>query len=334
MSIDLLAIKPNVVSRDLSGYITYIYGAPKVGKTSLSAQLDGALLLAFEKGYNALPGVIAQDITSWSDFKAVLRELKKSEVKERFKSIVIDTVDLAAQFCEKYICAQQAVDNIADLGYGKGFKMVQKELEESFRSVAQMGYALFFISHSQDKVFKREDGTEYNMITPTLSPSFNRVIAGMSDIYAYAHTVRNDDGTSKVVLTLRSLDGTAETGCRFKYIEPEVPFTYEALSKALNDAIDKISENNGTEAVTNVRPIAKADSKLNFDELMLSFRELVDKLQASAGEDFPVKYVPRITEITNRHLGKGKKVNDCTPEQVEMLACIVSDLEELAEAGI
>lgn len=30
MAINLLNLQPNVVSRDLSGYITYIYGAPKV----------------------------------------------------------------------------------------------------------------------------------------------------------------------------------------------------------------------------------------------------------------------------------------------------------------
>lgn len=29
MAIDLLAIEPNVVSRDLSGYVTYIFGEPK-----------------------------------------------------------------------------------------------------------------------------------------------------------------------------------------------------------------------------------------------------------------------------------------------------------------
>lgn len=30
MAINLLALQPNKVSKDLSGYITYIYGAPKV----------------------------------------------------------------------------------------------------------------------------------------------------------------------------------------------------------------------------------------------------------------------------------------------------------------
>ena len=29
MAINLLNIKPHQISRDLSGYITYIYGAPK-----------------------------------------------------------------------------------------------------------------------------------------------------------------------------------------------------------------------------------------------------------------------------------------------------------------
>ena len=35
MAIDLLNIQPHKVSRDLSGYITYIYGA--------ATQMDGAL---------------------------------------------------------------------------------------------------------------------------------------------------------------------------------------------------------------------------------------------------------------------------------------------------
>ena len=61
--IDLTAIKPHVVSRDLSGYITYVYGAPKVGKTTLASQMPKPLLLAFERGYNAIPGLMVQDVT-------------------------------------------------------------------------------------------------------------------------------------------------------------------------------------------------------------------------------------------------------------------------------
>ena len=65
MAIDLLNIKPHSVSKNLAGYITFIYGPPKCGKTTFGAKMPGALLLAFERGYNALPGVMAQDITTW-----------------------------------------------------------------------------------------------------------------------------------------------------------------------------------------------------------------------------------------------------------------------------
>lgn len=331
---DLLSIKPHVVSRDLSGYVTYIYGIPKIGKTSLAAQTDGALLLAFEPGYKAIPGIIAQDITSWGKFREALKELKKPEVQATFKTVIVDTVDLAVTFCEKYICSQQGVESIGDLGYGKGFKMVQKELEESFRSIVQMGYALFFIAHSQDKTLTREDGSSYDKAVPTVSPSYNRVIAGMSDVYAYAHKVQSSDGEWNVMLTLRSPDNSAETGCRFKYIASEIPFTYDDLNKAVNDAIDKIAEINGKEAVTDKRETVKINVEPDFDELMVKFQDMVHKLQDAAGDKFATVWAPRIVEITNRHLGKGKKVSDCTREQVEQLECIVNDLESQIADGI
>lgn len=65
MAIDLLGLKPNVVSRDLSGYITLIYGPPKIGKTTFGSKMPKPLLLAAEKGYSAIPGIMAVDVTSW-----------------------------------------------------------------------------------------------------------------------------------------------------------------------------------------------------------------------------------------------------------------------------
>ena len=99
MAINLAQLKPHKVSRDLSGYITYIYGPGKIGKTTFGSQMPNALILAFEKGYNTLPNVYAQDITTWSEMKMTLRELKKPEVKEMFHSIIIDTIDIAAAAC-------------------------------------------------------------------------------------------------------------------------------------------------------------------------------------------------------------------------------------------
>ena len=96
MGFDLLNLEPTKVSRDLSGYITYIYGVPKVGKTTFGTQMPKSLLIAFEKGYNALGGIKAVDINTWGEFKALMRELKKPEVQEVYKSLIIDTIEVAA----------------------------------------------------------------------------------------------------------------------------------------------------------------------------------------------------------------------------------------------
>ena len=131
MAIDLLSIKPNKVSRDLSGYTIYIYGAGGTGKTTLASQLDRALLVAFEIGYKAIPGIRAQDIKTWAEFKQLVRELKKPEVQEVFKSICIDTIDIATDLCEKYICSREGVEKLADIPWGGGWKMMKKEFEET-----------------------------------------------------------------------------------------------------------------------------------------------------------------------------------------------------------
>ena len=63
MALDILSIAPHVVRRDLGGYTMLFYGAPKTGKTTIASQFPGALLLAFEMGYLAIPGIKAQPIT-------------------------------------------------------------------------------------------------------------------------------------------------------------------------------------------------------------------------------------------------------------------------------
>ena len=236
MAIDLLALQPHKVSRDLSGYITYIYGAPKCGKTTLAVQMDKALLVAFEPGYHALPGVMAQDVTSWAEMKQLYRQLKDPRVQEMYRCVIIYTIDIAADRCKKYICNQNGIEDLGDLGYGKGWTKFKEEFNEVFRGLTQLGYAVFFIGHDKPESIDNPDGTKTLKIRPTLSNSTKTVIAGMADIYGYAHQKAAGEMS---VLTLRDASGTIECGCRFKYMPTEIVMSYKNLVNALNEAIDK-----------------------------------------------------------------------------------------------
>lgn len=323
MGINLLDIKPHKVSRDLSGYITYIYGAPKTGKTTLATQMNGALLLAFEPGYHALPGVMAQDVTSWTDMKQVYRELKKPEVKAMFSAIIVDTIDIAADRCKKYICNQNGIEDLGELGYGKGWTKFKDEFNEIFRGLTQMGYAVFFIGHDKPETIDNPDGTKTQKIHPTLSNSTKTVIAGMSDIYGYAH---QKNANEMSVLTLRDPSGLIECGCRFKYMPHEITMSYDNLIGALNTAIDKEAADNNGQFVTNERIESVIETTYDYDALMAEFKDLVTTLMAKSQTNGA-----KITSIVETYLGKGKKVGETTPSQAEFIYLIVTDMKELLE---
>lgn len=322
MAINLLNIKPHQVSRDLSGYITFIYGAPKTGKTTLATQMPGSLLLAFERGYNALPGVIAQDITSWGEFRQVYRELKKPEVKANFNAVILDTIDIAADMCQKYICNQKDIEALGDLGYGKGWTAFKEEFNEVIRGLTQLGYAVFFIGHHKEVTVTEPDGTERIVIRPSLSNSTRTVVEGMADIYGYAHQSRANEMS---VLTLRSPDDSVSCGGRFKYLPNEITLSYDNLVQALSEAIEKEAAEHGGLFVTDEKLTVTAPEKeYNYDEMMAKVNDLIGQLM-TANQSNAVK----ITAVIERYLGKGRKVADCTPTQCEQLELIILDLTDL-----
>jgi hypothetical protein len=320
MAINLLGLTPNKVSRDLSGYITYIYGPGGAGKTTFGVQAPGALLLAFERGYNALPGVLAQDITTWGQMKEVLRELKKPEVKAAFKTIIVDTVDIASVLCEKYICSQLGIENIGDGGWGtNGWAKVKREWEQTFRAITMDGYAVVFISHSKEKVFKPKTGNEYTQIVPSCSTAYNEIIKNMSDIVGYIDVNGNERK-----LVLRSPDGSIECKCRFKHITPVIDFSYQSLVNALNEAIDKEAAETDNKFVTNERATAAAVVEYDYEALMTEFSAIAgDLMNKNQG-----KYGPMITQVIDRILGRGKKISDTTPDQAEFVYLILQEVKE------
>ena len=118
-------------------------------------------------------------------------------------------------------------------------------------------------------------------------------------------------------------------GSRFKYTPDSINFSYEDLVDAIGDAIDKQAAEDGNEFFTDQRNnlYTEVTEELDFDTLMERFTGMIEQLQTK--ENFSEYYAPRIEQITDRYLGKGNKVSNCSREQVEALDLIVSDLSEL-----
>ena len=318
---DLLNLEASTVSRDLTGYLTYVYGSPKVGKTTLARDM-GALILACENGTRAMTGAYTIAIRSWSDIRNIMRMCKDPKMKERYKAIAVDTVDIAAAYCDKYVCSQLGIATLGEGGWSKnGWATFKKEFEEVFRTISMEGYAVLFISHAKDKEFTNPDGTKYNKIVPTASSSINEIVKGMCDIIAYGY---QEMGTNNRLMVLRS-DGSIEAGCRFTYIDSVIPFGYQHLVDAINKAIDEEERHAGADAVTDERRAEPKFKMLSYEGLQAEFMEVVSaKMEINA--DY---YQPKIIHLVETYLGRGKKFSEATLDQVEQMSLIIDELKEM-----
>ena len=226
------------------------------------------------------------------------------------------------------------MSTVGDLAYGKGYALAKKEFDEALREIPKMGYGLVMISHAQDKTFKDENGEEYQQIVPTLANQPRLVVDRMSDIIGYAHPFQEEDGTVHTTLFMR---GTPRfvAGSRFKYTPDSIEFSYDNLVNAIGDAIDRQAKDFGGKYVTDAPTQAHAaEPELDFDALMNQFNELVSKIQNATGGAFGTTWAPRIVAITDKYLGKGKKVSEMSRDQVEQLVLIVDDLTEAVGNGL
>ncbi|KFZ25963.1 MAG: hypothetical protein KQ78_01919 [Candidatus Izimaplasma bacterium HR2] len=322
--IDILNIMPHEISRDLAGYILFFYGSPKTGKTTIASQFSNSLILAFEKGFNALPGVIAQPINKWMEFKEILMQLETKAAKEKYEYIIVDTADLAYLYAEQFIFNKEGVTEYKEIPYGQGYGMVEKEFDKAMRKIVQLGYGLIFISHSQDKTMEDENGEEYNKIIPTLEKRGRKVINRMSDIIGYTRIAKDpESGEEKTYLFMR---GTSryEAGSRFAYTSDFIEFSYKNLVQDIGNAIDKLEANGATLATERENHYIVEEEEFLIEDELEKFYEMADKLMEK-DKDYQIGISDIILDI----LGPERNIRNCTQKQVDLVRLINEAVNKL-----
>ena len=320
----LWEVEKNVISRDLKGKYVLLYGKPKSGKTTAACAFPDAVLLAFEKGYNAIGDAYPFDINKWSDFRMALRDLEDPRSKERFKTVIIDTISICWEMCEKFICTQNGVQKIGDIPWGGGYTACKKEFESSIRRITQLGYGVVLIAHSASRVEKTADGSDIEIISPDLPKRAAEVCNGIVDIIGY---IGNEwvNGERKRWLYTRETP-TLFAGSRFKYMPDKIPFSYESLVNAIADAIEEAEQKDGATVVDTIKP--NVEEKLDFATVRARAQELWVKLVGS-GDDANPDIATTILKKIEMTMGRRMKLSEFTEDQVDLLQLVVLDMEEM-----
>ena len=321
--VDILNLEPSVISKDLRGKFLCIYSLPKVGKTSLACQFPKNLLLGFEHGWNAISGAMAVDIKKWTDLKLVLRQLEKPEAQEKYNTITIDTVGIAWDLCEQYICAQNGVQSISEIPWGGGYSAAKKEFESCLRKITQLGYGLVIIAHVDKRVEKRADDSEVEILGPAIPKRAYDVVNQLVDIIGYIDITWNEDGTSERWLYTRKTP-TVMAGSRFKYLAPKIKFGYQELVDAIIDAIHKSEKLDGAKIVE--KNEQEIEEELNFDAI----RDEASKLWGNlVGQD--PSNAEKILKKVEMIFGRKIKLSEITEDQKDLFNLVLLDMRDMSK---
>lgn len=324
-TIDIFSLEPSVISRDLKGKYIAIYGREKVGKSTFGARLPRALFCNFEVGTNFL-SVRKQNISKWSDFKLILRQLEMPKAHDFYDTVVIDTVGQAYTLCEEYICAQAGVQKLGDIPYGAGYASCKKEFESALRKITMLGFGICCICHSEVKKESGPNDTVIETVAPAMPSRAADVVNRLVDIIAYIDVDYDENGQAiRRFITRRT--PTVMAGSRLPYLDPVIPFSYESLVDAIGRAIDKQQEMDGVQVVDTA--VAQTVDKLDYNAIREEARALWTTLVGS-GEEVNEEMARRIQKRIEMIFGRTIKLSEITEDQVDLFNLVLLDMRELA----
>jgi len=142
----ILPTKKKGITFSLEKIRLLLYGYPKIGKSTFCSSFPDALFLATEKRHESLD-IFKTDITCWEDFKEASLLLEKDN---KFKTVIIDTIDNLYLFAKEAICKQLKLIHISDGKFAKGYDSLKIEMDKYLNKLFFSNKGIILISHLKD----------------------------------------------------------------------------------------------------------------------------------------------------------------------------------------
>jgi intein/homing endonuclease len=234
-SIEPTTVEP-VYDLTIPGTHNFLANDFVVHNSTWCSQAEGAVFLATEAGLNNLE-VFQVPITRWEEFLLTCREI--AEGKHPFRTVVIDTVDNAYRMCADYICAKFKIDHESDLGFGKGYALINNEFHRVLTKVSLLPYGLFLVSHSQEREIETRTG-KHTRIVPTLPDRVRQIVLGMADVILYCDievTTGPDGGTTTRRVMRTKPHVNYEAGDRTGRLPEVIDLDFSKFLEAFNQGV-------------------------------------------------------------------------------------------------
>lgn len=202
-----------------------LYGAPKVGKTTMLSNLDDCLIIDTEKGSRMIEGYI-QEVNTRDELIETLIAIKESK-EVKYKYIAIDTIDKVAEWAERRVCEEEGVNSIADLAFGKGYGLVREKVAKTISHFKEVAEHLIIIGHRKVAYAVTEGNPIVIPESLDLTGKLKNVIMAGCDAIGYVYRGEKEE----LMVSFKSND-SIEAGSRCPHLKgKEVKFEWKNIYK-------------------------------------------------------------------------------------------------------
>ena len=268
MSKNLLDLEDSGVQYGLEGVKILFYGKNTLGKTPNAMKFPKPLLMMGETGGSAIKGKKIK-IKDRKDFIYRVAELTNEKtleaMKEKFQTIVIDTVEDIAEMFDTAVARDYGARDVGEIqnlqkGNPNGYTLSRKQFKQQINILTGVGYTVIFIAHvNTEEREKVVDGkiVKYNFYIPkgakTDSNASSSFIRDLCDYRFYIRGNGVDEQTGKKILSTACCYETEEyyAGSRFEGMPQFIsPFSAELITEAIQKSQEYTADAQGSELET------------------------------------------------------------------------------------
>ena len=173
-----------------------IYGAPKIGKTTVLSQLDNCLIIDLEDGSDMLDALKIK-ANSLKELQAVGTEIMKQG--RPYKYIAIDTISKLEEMCEAYgkqiymktpmgknFDTKNPGMSILALPNGAGYLYLRMAYKEWIDKLSKLADHIILVGHLKDKMLEKK-GKEVAVKDLDLTGKIKQITCANADAVGYIY---------------------------------------------------------------------------------------------------------------------------------------------------
>lgn len=144
-----------------------LYGAPGVGKSVFAFHFPRPFFITTDGNYEWLEdfGAKEEDHAQVSSF-AEMKKLFKEDF-DGYDTIVIDLIEDAFKWCEYEYIKSKGVDDVSDMGYGKGYRITRNDFSVEISKILSKPKNIILLSHETVTATKDRRGIDHYSYRPS-----------------------------------------------------------------------------------------------------------------------------------------------------------------------